>query len=131
MPKKNPTDPSQPRPAKSRASKVRVMRLLSRPLRDDLTTAEILAATPPATAPRPETGDRKSLGVYDADRDILDQYLYEVSKTPLLTQPQEVAIARKVRTGDEEAMQELVKRNLRFVISVAKKYQTAGSRSPT
>jgi RNA polymerase primary sigma factor len=96
------------------------------PLRDDLTTAEILAATPakPRRAKKRDTA--KSLGVYDADRDILDQYLFEVSQTPLLTQPQEIAIARKVRTGDEEAMQELVKRNLRFVISVAKKYQNRG-----
>jgi RNA polymerase primary sigma factor len=62
----------------------------------------------------------------EPERDILDQYLYEVSKTPLLTAQQEVAIARKVRAGDEEAMQELVKRNLRFVISVAKKYQNRG-----
>jgi RNA polymerase primary sigma factor len=68
----------------------------------------------------------RSLGVHDADRDILDQYLYEVSKTPLLTVPQEVAIARKVQAGDQDAMQELVKRNLRFVISVAKKYQNRG-----
>ncbi len=96
------------------------------PLSDDMSTAEILAATPkkPRRGRKRETA--KSLGVYDADRDILDQYLYEVSKTPLLTQPQEVAIARKVRTGDQEAMQELVKRNLRFVISVAKKYQNRG-----
>ena len=95
-------------------------------LRDDLTTAEILAATPkkPRRSRKRETA--KSLGVYDADRDILDQYLYEVSQTPLLTQPQEIAIARKVRAGDQEAMQELVKRNLRFVISVAKKYQNRG-----
>ncbi len=96
------------------------------PLSDDLSTAEILAAAPkkPRRGRKRETA--KSLGVYDADRDILDQYLYEVSKTPLLTTPQEVAIARKVRAGDQEAMQELVKRNLRFVISVAKKYQNRG-----
>jgi RNA polymerase primary sigma factor len=60
------------------------------------------------------------------DLDILDQYLYEVSRTPLLTAQQEIAIAKRVRAGDEEAMQELVKRNLRFVISVAKKYQNRG-----
>jgi RNA polymerase primary sigma factor len=92
----------------------------------DLTTAEILAATPakPKRGRKPQTA--KSLGVYDADRDILDQYLYEVSQTPLLTPPQEIAIARRVRAGDQEAMQELVKRNLRFVISVAKKYQNRG-----
>jgi RNA polymerase primary sigma factor len=97
------------------------------PLSADLTTAEILAHTPPSKPRKPRKRESaKSLGVYDADGDILDQYLYEVSKTPLLTAQQEVAIARKVRAGDEEAMQELVKRNLRFVISVAKKYQNRG-----
>jgi RNA polymerase primary sigma factor len=97
------------------------------PLSADLTTAEILAQTPPSKARKPRKRDTaKSLGVYDADRDILDQYLYEVSKTPLLSAQQEIAIARRVRAGDEEAMQELVKRNLRFVISVAKKYQNRG-----
>jgi RNA polymerase primary sigma factor len=68
----------------------------------------------------------RSLGASDAERDILDQYLFEVSKTPLLTTQQEMAIARRVIAGDPEAMQELVKRNLRFVISVAKKYQNRG-----
>ncbi len=97
------------------------------PLSADLTTAEILAQTPPAKPRKPRKRDTaKSLGVFDADGDILDQYLYEVSQTPLLSAQQEVAIARKVRAGDEEAMQELVKRNLRFVISVAKKYQNRG-----
>ena len=99
----------------------------SEPLSPDLTTAEILART---TGPKPRKPRKretaKSLGVYDADRDILDQYLYEVSQTPLLSAQQEIAIARRVRAGDEEAMQELVKRNLRFVISVAKKYQNRG-----
>jgi RNA polymerase primary sigma factor len=94
---------------------------------DDMTIAEILAQSGPVKPRRPRKGETsKSLGVYDADRDILDQYLYEVSKTPLLTSQQEIAIAKRVRAGDEEAMQELVKRNLRFVISVAKKYQNRG-----
>ncbi|HTI56603.1 MAG TPA: RNA polymerase sigma factor RpoD/SigA [Verrucomicrobiae bacterium] len=97
------------------------------PLPDDLTTAQILAYGAPTKPRKPRKRDTaKSLGVYDADKDILDQYLYEVSQTPLLTAQQEVAIARKVRQGDAEAMQELVKRNLRFVISVAKKYQNRG-----
>jgi RNA polymerase primary sigma factor len=93
---------------------------------DDMTIAEILAQSPPAKPRRPRKETSKSLGVYDADRDILDQYLHEVSKTPLLTSQQEIAIAKRVRAGDDEAMQELVKRNLRFVISVAKKYQNRG-----
>jgi RNA polymerase primary sigma factor len=88
---------------------------------------EILASTPPKK-PRARRKDSsaRTLGTYETDRDILDQYLYEVSKTPLLTPQQEIAIARLVRQGDQEAMQELVKRNLRFVISVAKKYQNRG-----
>src|SRR6478735_3618061 len=96
-----------------------------------LTAADILAASDAAAkaakaARKPKKVTAKTLGVYDADRDILDQYLHEVSKTPLLTQPQEIAIAKLVRAGDQDAMQELVKRNLRFVISVAKKYQNRG-----
>ncbi len=93
----------------------------------DMSLAEILAAVP-ATTPRKRTSrdSAKNLGVYDADRDILDQYLHEVSLTPLLTPAQEVAIAHKIKAGDEDAMQEMVKRNLRFVISVAKKYQNRG-----
>jgi RNA polymerase primary sigma factor len=97
------------------------------PISPDLSTAEILAQTPaakPRRAPRKESA--KNLGVFDAERDILDQYLFEVSKTPLLTSEQEVAIARRVVAGDPEAMHELIKRNLRFVISVAKKYQNRG-----
>ena len=97
------------------------------PVTPDMSVQEILAATPsirPRKRTRSETA--KSLGVYDAERDILDQYLHEVSLTPLLTPEQEIALARKVQAGDEEAMQELAKRNLRFVISVAKKYQNRG-----
>jgi RNA polymerase primary sigma factor len=66
------------------------------------------------------------IAVNEDDRDLLDQYLYEVSKTPLLTPQEEIDLAKKVRAGDLEAMQELAKRNLRFVISVAKKYQNRG-----
>ena len=66
------------------------------------------------------------LGPGEAARDSLDQYLYEVSVTPLLKPHEEIELARKVRAGDHDAMQELVRRNLRFVISVAKKYQNRG-----
>jgi len=115
--KSGPHDPPK-RPSKRPAD------VSAAPLPDDLTTEEILAQSAPAKPRRPRKRESaKSLGMYDADRDILDQYLYEVSKTPLLTAQQEIAIARKVRTGDADAMQELVKRNLRFVISVVNEYQ--------
>ena len=62
----------------------------------------------------------------EPERDILDQYLYEVSTYPLLKGTEEIELAKKIRAGDQDALQELVKRNLRFVISVAKKYQNRG-----
>ena len=62
----------------------------------------------------------------EPERDILDQYLYEVSTYPLLKGTQEFDLARLIRAGDQDALQELVTRNLRFVISVAKKYQNRG-----
>jgi RNA polymerase primary sigma factor len=93
---------------------------------DDLIDPEILAQSPSPKPKRHRAGSAKNLGVYDSDRDILDQYLFEVSKTPLLTPTQETAIARLVQAGDPDAMQELIRRNLRFVISVAKKYQNRG-----
>jgi RNA polymerase primary sigma factor len=67
-----------------------------------------------------------ALGLYDAERDILDLYLHEVSKSPLLSSSQEVVVARRVRLGDAAALEELITKNLRFVISVAKKYQNRG-----
>ncbi|HTG84363.1 MAG TPA: RNA polymerase sigma factor RpoD/SigA [Gemmatimonadales bacterium] len=87
---------------------------------------KILASSPPKKPRSRKRETAKTLGVYDADKDILDQYLFEVSQSALLTPPQEIAIAKLVRAGNQEAMQELVKRNLRFVISVAKKYQNRG-----
>jgi len=62
----------------------------------------------------------------EADRDILDQYFAEVSRYTLLNAQQEKDLARLIRAGDEHALEELTKRNLRFVVSVAKKYQNRG-----
>ena len=67
-----------------------------------------------------------TIALNEEDRDLLDQYLYEVSTYPLLKGTEEIDLAKKIRAGDQDALQELVKRNLRFVISVAKKYQNRG-----
>ncbi|HEY3934918.1 MAG TPA: RNA polymerase sigma factor RpoD/SigA [Gemmatimonadales bacterium] len=108
------------------ASRPPLLSATVRLLADDLTLAEILAAESPPPRKSRKYDTSRSLGVFDADGDILDQYLHEVARTPLLTVAQEIAVAKRVRRGDEEAMQELVTRNLRFVISVAKKYQNRG-----
>jgi len=94
-----------------------------------------LAASAPKSKPpaMPEVKKRRrgkstpvGIAPSEPERDILDQYLYEVSTYPLLKGHEEIDLAKKIRGGDQDALQELVKRNLRFVISVAKKYQNRG-----
>src|SRR5262245_15177727 len=60
------------------------------------------------------------------DEGSLDQYLREISKYPLITQDEEVELAKRIRAKDPEALDKLVRSNLRFVVSVAKKYQNQG-----
>lgn len=56
----------------------------------------------------------------------LDQYLKEISQYPLIDRAEEARLARGIRAGEDEALDKLVRSNLRFVVSVAKKYQNQG-----
>ena len=56
----------------------------------------------------------------------LDQYLKEISQYPLIDRAEEARLARLIRKGEEDALNSLVRANLRFVVSVAKKYQNQG-----
>jgi RNA polymerase primary sigma factor len=56
----------------------------------------------------------------------LDKYLQEIGKVDLLTADEEVILAKRIREGDQLALEKLTKANLRFVVSVAKQYQNQG-----
>jgi RNA polymerase primary sigma factor len=56
----------------------------------------------------------------------LDQYLRDISIYPLINREEEVRLAQGIRLNDHEALDKLVRSNLRFVVSVAKKYQNQG-----
>jgi len=60
----------------------------------------------------------------------LDKYLYEIGQIDLVTAEEEVELAKKIKTGDQEALETLIKANLRFVVSVAKQYQNQGLSLP-
>jgi len=62
----------------------------------------------------------------DAEDRCLDLYLKEISTVELITQEEEVELAKRIRQGDEEALHQLMKANLRFVVSVAKQYRNQG-----
>jgi RNA polymerase primary sigma factor len=79
-----------------------------------------------ATKRRRRSAAPKDIGRAEENRDTLDQYFTEVSRYPLLSADGEKALARRIHAGDHDAMEELVRRNLRFVVSVAKKYQNRG-----
>ncbi len=56
----------------------------------------------------------------------LDKYLQEIGKVDLLTPDEEVELAKRIKEGDQLALERLTKANLRFVVSVAKQYQNQG-----
>ena len=64
------------------------------------------------------------------DSITLDKYLQEIGKEVLINADEEVVLAKKIREGDQAALEKLTKANLRFVVSVAKQYQGQGMTLP-
>lgn len=60
----------------------------------------------------------------------LDKYLHEIGKVELISAEEEVELARRIKKGDSEALDRLIKANLRFVVSVSKQYQNQGLSLP-
>jgi RNA polymerase primary sigma factor len=86
-----------------------------------------MAAAP--TSKRKRRGKGNLLSGFDAsveEQSALDQYLRDVSRHELITPDKEKELGALAQKGDQEAIQELARANLRFVISVAKKYQNRG-----
>ena len=62
----------------------------------------------------------------DEGRESLDLYLDEISRVPLLSREEEMELARKAFRGNIAAQEKLARHNVRFVVSVAKKFQNRG-----
>ncbi len=60
----------------------------------------------------------------------LDKYLQEIGKEELITAEEEVELARRIKQGDQAALEKLTRANLRFVVSVSKQYQNQGLSLP-
>jgi RNA polymerase primary sigma factor len=64
--------------------------------------------------------------ITNRNSDSLEKYLYEIGKIDLLTAEEEVELAKRIKAGDQVALDRLTRANLRFVVSVAKQYQNQG-----
>lgn len=85
------------------------------------------ASTPSATTPPSfsETAE-KPTPVDSLERSSIKLYLHEIGKIPLLTPEQEVALARRIRKGEREARDLMIKANLRLVVKIAHDYKDFG-----
>lgn len=64
--------------------------------------------------------------ITNRDSHSLDQYLNDISKINMVTPDEEVRLTQLIRAGDQEALHKLTRANLRFVVSVSKKFQNQG-----
>ena len=70
--------------------------------------------------------DVKNTKYSDFDNEVLSTYLKTIDKIPLLTYDEEYELALKAKNGDKKAREKLINANLRFVVSVAKKFRGQG-----
>lgn len=64
--------------------------------------------------------------VTNRDTPAFEKYLQEISKKEMISPEEEIELARRIKQGDNKALERLVSANLRFVVSVAKQYQNQG-----
>ncbi len=68
--------------------------------------------------------------ITNRDTSSTDKYLQEIGKEELISIEEEVELAQRIKKGDKDALEKLTKANLRFVVSVAKRYQNQGLSLP-
>src|SRR5574344_2869856 len=71
-----------------------------------------------------------SKSITNRDTASLERYLADIGKEPLISAEEEVELARRIKAGDQEALEKLTTTNLRFVVSIAKQYQNQGLSLP-
>ena len=71
-----------------------------------------------------------SKSITNRESESLEKYLQEIGRVELITPEEEVRLARLIKQGDQKALDKLTKANLRFVVSVAKQYQSQGLTLP-
>ena len=64
--------------------------------------------------------------VNNYSHDPLNKYIKEINKIKLLSREEEITLARSIKQGNSKAIQEMVRRNLKYVVTVAKKYRGYG-----
>ena len=64
--------------------------------------------------------------ITNRESESLEKYFQEIGKVELITAEMEVELTKRIKEGDQIALEKLTKANLRFVVSVAKQYQNSG-----
>lgn len=77
----------------------------------------------PKQKPAKRSSPAKSKG---PNHDPLTQYMSEIGKIKILTREEEIKLATSIKAGDAKAIQEMVRRNLKYVVTVANKYRGLG-----
>lgn len=100
---------------------------------DDVEMEDSSIDNPPDALPAEEEQNRQEKRVEEIDLsdglsidDPVRMYLKEIGRVPLLTAQEEVALAKRMEAGDEDAQKELAEANLRLVVSIAKRYVGRG-----
>ncbi len=81
---------------------------------------------PSGVVRRTRSGSNAEDGPSSLEPDIVQQYLKEMRKTPLLTFEEEQALAKRIARGDKEARARMIEANLRLVVSIGKRYVNRG-----